>query len=198
MTNPVLRGFKSIGRFSGRDTTGQFWPYAGVIIGAVFVVGGAVMAWAMQGVVSEMQAFAAQHPEAATVYSSPTGYSISIDASHPDAPIPDVPGAIGGLAFVVLLAVILLAAAVARRLHDGNRSAFLGLVPVVFLAAGLGLFPIMMADMSGAAEPNMGLFFGLFLNNIAYLGTLLALIIQCSRKGTAGPNRYGPDPIAPL
>jgi len=195
MTNPVLRGFKSLARFSGRDTIGQFWPYAGVVFVGVLALGGAAMAWAMQGMIAAMQTFAAEHPEAATTQSSPGSYSISIDASHPDAPTLDFSAFFGVLAIVVVVAVVLLAAAVCRRLHDCNRPGFLGLAPVVFLVGGLSLFPMMMADMAGETEPNMGLFFGLFLNNIAYLGALLALIIQCTRKGTSGANRYGADPL---
>lgn len=196
MANPILRGFRSLHLFSGRETPGQFWPYAIVVFIAVFVIAGAAMAVAMQGTLAEMQQFAVEHPEAVTVQQSATRYSMSIDANHPDAPQPDLTMVFKMLGGVVVLAVGLLGAAVSRRLHDCNRPAWLGLVPVIFLSAGLILFPIMMDEMMNSPEPNMGLFGLLFLNNILYLVTLGGLILQCAWKGTAGPNRYGPDPAA--
>lgn len=194
MANPILRGFRSLGSFSGRDPAGDFWPYAGVVLIAVFAFAAVAMPLAMQGMFADMQQFAAEHPEATTVQQSPTSYSISIDAGHPDAPQLDMSNLFLVLGGVVALAAILLAAAVSRRLHDGNRPAWFGLAPLIFLTAGLVLFPRMMDDFMGSSEPNMGLFGLLFLNNILYLITLLALVVQCIQKGTTGPNRYGPEP----
>ena len=84
MANPIIRGFRSIARFSGRDTRGQFWPYAGVVFAVVFLGFGMVMSLVMNDMFAEMQQFAVEHPEATTIQSSPGNYSISIDASHPD------------------------------------------------------------------------------------------------------------------
>lgn len=197
MANSILRGFRSLHVFSGRDTQAQFWPYAVVVFVAVFVLAGIGMAFAMQGMFAEMQQFAVEHPEAVTVERSATSYSMSIDANHPEAPQPDLSGVFVMMGGVVTLVVVLLAAAVSRRLHDCNRPAWLGLAPVIFLTSGLVLFPRMMDEMMASPEPNMGLFGLLFLNNILYLVTLGVLILQCALRGTAGPNRYGPAP-APL
>lgn len=195
MTNPLIRGLTGIGRFSGRDRRGRFWPYAATVIVSVFVLGGAGMAWSMQGIFAQMQSFATAHPEAATVQSSPGSYSISIDPTHPDAPTMDFSGFFSVLAIVVLIAVVLLAAAVSRRLHDTGKPAYLGLAPVLFLTLGLCLLPVLMSDFDNPAGPNMGLFLALILNNFAYLASLAALVFQLVRKSVAGPNRYGPEPI---
>ncbi len=194
MANPVVRGFKAIGRFSGRDNPRQFWPYAGVAFILVFALAAIAMPLAMQGIFADMQQFAAEHPDAATVQQSPTSYSIAIDAGHPNAPDLNLTPLFIVLIGMVSVAVVLLAAAVSRRLHDCNRSALFGLVPLAFLATGLILFPMMMRDFTRSSEPDMGLFGLLFLNNILYLISLLALVVQCIQRGTPGSNRYGSEP----
>lgn len=194
MTNPIVSGLTGIGRFSGRDSLGRFWPYAATVVVAVFIIGGAGAAWAMQPFFADTQAFASANPEAATVTTSPGSYSIAIDATHPDAPTPDFSGFFTVMAMMVGSVVILLAAAVARRLHDSGLPAYLGLIPLVFLTVGLSLFPLMMADAEKGGETNLGLFAALFLNNILYLVALGTLIVLLARRSVEGPNRYGPQP----
>lgn len=195
MANPIIRGFRSIARFSGRDTRGQFWPYVAVVFTLVFVTSGIAMAYVMSGIFTEMQQFAAEHPEAATIRSSPGNYSISVDASHPEAPMPDVGPFLATLAATVLMAVGLLAAAVSRRLHDSGRRAFWGLMPLPFLLVGLMGFPVLMSRMTASEEPDLGLFFLLFFNNVIYIVALASLIVLLALRGTKGPNRFGPEPV---
>lgn len=194
MPNPVLRGFRTLHVFSGRDTAGQFWPYAGVAVALIFAFMFVALPLAMQDIFADMERFAAEHPEAVTVHQSATSYSMSIDAGHPDAPSMDLSRFFLVMQGVVVLAVILLSAAVSRRLHDCNRPAWVGLVPVIFLIGGIVLMPRIMDDFMTSHEPDMGLFGLLFLNNMLYLATLAGLVIQCALKGTPGANRYGPAP----
>lgn len=193
MANPIIRGFRGIARFSGRDTRGQFWPYAGVVFAVVFLGFGMVMSLVMNGMFAEMQAFAVAHPEAATVQSSPGSYSIAIDASHPAAPIPDLGPFFAIMAAMVLTTISLLAAAVSRRLHDSGRRAFWGLMPVPFLLFGVTAFPMIISRFMASDTPNLGLFFLLFFNNVIYLVALVSLIILLALRGTRGPNRFGPE-----
>lgn len=195
MANPITRGFRSIARFSGRDTRGQFWPYAGVVFALVFLGFGMVMSVVMNDMFAEMQQFAADHPEAATVQSSRGSYFITIDASHPEAPVPDFGPFFALMAAMVLTAISLLAAAVSRRLHDSGRRAFWGLMPVPFLLGGLAIFPLMISEFSASDTPNFGLFFLLFFNNMAYMVGLVSLIILLALRGTRGPNRFGPESV---
>lgn len=194
MTNPVVRGLTAIGRFSGRDSPGQFWPYAGASVALVFALAMVAMPIALQGILADLHIFAMAHPDAATIERSPTSYSISIDAGHPDAPQLDFQPFFMVVAAMAGALVILLAAAVSRRLHDCNRPAFFGLIPVVFLGGGLTLFPLMMQDFMTSQEPDLRLFGAVLLNNLLYLASLAALIIQCAWRGTPGPNRYGEEP----
>lgn len=39
MANPIVRGFGKLTRFSGRDTRGEFWPYAGAVIALTMIMG---------------------------------------------------------------------------------------------------------------------------------------------------------------
>ncbi len=193
MPNPVVRGFQNVARFSGRDTRGQFWPYAGVVIVLIFIVNFVVGGFTMASVFADMQAFAEAHPDAATVSSGPGHYSIQIDPQHPAAPMPDFAPFIIGLGAVVTLAVLLLAAAVSRRLHDTGRSALWGLLPVPFLAFCLIAFPLAMSQTATAGEPDAGLFGLIFVNNIVYLAALVTLVVLLCQRSRPGANRHGPS-----
>jgi uncharacterized membrane protein YhaH (DUF805 family) len=194
MANPIIRGFRGVTRFSGRDTRGQFWPYAGVVFALLFAGWAVFLGLQMAALFQDMSAFAAAHPEAATVHSSPGQYSIQIDGDHPEAPMPDLSLMFVAMWTLVGLAVALLAAAVSRRLHDRNIRAWWGLLPVPFLAAGVILFPMLIKPvMEGGPEPDVGLLSLLFLNNIVYMIALVTLIAMLAKRGTVGPNRFGAE-----
>jgi uncharacterized membrane protein YhaH (DUF805 family) len=129
MANPVLRGFRNITRFSGRDRRGQFWPYVAVIIALMMVVNGATMSWMMSNMFADVQHAAATDPQVTTVHASPDSYTIQVEGDPADVPVPDFRIFFGGLAAGLLLAVGLMAAAVSRRLHDRDKSALWGSPP---------------------------------------------------------------------
>jgi uncharacterized membrane protein YhaH (DUF805 family) len=119
--------------------------------------------------------------------------SIEIEGYHPEF-VPDFGVLFWILGGIVAVTVVLLAAAVARRLHDRGRSAFWGLAPLPFLAFGLTVMPMMMSEVViGVGEPDMRLFFAIFLNNICYLAVLLTLIIQLSGAGQPEAKTPRPD-----
>lgn len=193
MANPVARGFSNLTRFSGRDTRGQFWPYAGVVFALLMVASMLSMGWMMSDIFADMQAFASEHPEAATVRAGPGSYSISIDPGHPEAPIPDFGRFFTGMQVGIVAVVALLAAAISRRLHDRNQSALWGLMPVPFLLFASVAFPTMMTDMMETESPDLSLFFMIAANNLLYLVALASLIIMLALPGTTGSNRFGPE-----
>jgi uncharacterized membrane protein YhaH (DUF805 family) len=90
--------------------------------------------------------------------------------------------------------VALLAAAVARRLHDRGRRGWWGLPPAIFLAVGLSLFPhFFHATLSGEVTPATMAMFGLILaNNLLYLASLVLLTILLAGSGQSSENRFGP------
>ncbi len=189
----IWDGFRRLTDFSGRDRRGRFWPYALVIVALAYVGLAAVMIPIIGSVFSEAATYAAENPDQATVVSGPGYYSVQIH--DPDAiAMPDFGLFFTTVGIAVVLSVLLLAAAVTRRLHDTGRAGWWGLPPVVFLTTGLLLFPRMMDQMmqTEAEAPSMGLFFLLFANNIVYIICLLGLVVLLVLDGTKGPNRYGP------
>ena len=196
MANPIRHGLSGLARFSGRDTRGQFWPYAALVVALLFLILFVGMSMVIGSMVEEMQRFAAEHPEAATVHAGPGSYSIQIEAGHPDAPVPDFGAFIAVLALGVVAAVALLAAAVSRRLHDSGGSALWGMLPLPFLTFGLAALPIVTRQLAAVPEPDLGLFFLMFFNNMAYIAALGTLVVMLCLRGTQGPNRFGPVPAA--
>jgi uncharacterized membrane protein YhaH (DUF805 family) len=186
----IGRGFGGVLRFGGRDGRASFWPYAAFI---VFLSQIAMMA-PMLPAIGRLQSYALAHPEQTRITSGPGHYSVEIRGS-PEAMGPIVAGMVGAVAIAGSIAVLLLAAAVARRLHDRDRRGYWGLLPLPFLAAGLALMPKVFAGMSSKpGAPDLTAFLALFINNFAYLAALGILIVLLAGPGTPGPNRFGPPP----
>ena len=83
-----------------------------------------------------------------------------------------------------------------RRLHDTNRSAWWLAAPIFALVALFALLPV--ARFSGATDLETSsqiLTVAIFAIILTCLVILLAWFVT---DGTHGPNRYGPDPKAPL
>ncbi len=81
------------------------------------------------------------------------------------------------------LATILPSIAVtARRLHDVNRSGWWQVAPYGMIIAA-------------AVLAAMGAFILLWAAGITALVLLVALLVWLIRKGTDGPNDFGPDPL---
>ena len=188
----VRNGFTGLLRFSGRDSARRFWPYVGVVIALFFVAAAATMTPIMSGTFARMQAFAAEHPDQATVTQGPGSYSVQIQGNHPEF-IPDMTPFFTVMQVGCALAVLLLAAAVTRRLHDRGRRGWWGLPPAIFLASGLALFPrLFQSTLSGEVTPDSMKLFGLvFANNVLYLGSLVLLIVLLS-GASQSENRFGP------
>ncbi|MGQ2991695.1 MAG: DUF805 domain-containing protein [Brevundimonas sp.] len=156
--------------FSGRDRRGAFWPYVGVIVaGGLVAMGLAMSAF----VIPVLLAVEAGDTPNILVVMSPFGLTV--------------------LAFVGLLA-----ATVARRLHDRGLSGWWGLPPVLLLMVGVVAFGMEMnAVLAGddiEDEVFAGLFALLFLVNVLYIASLAALTILLCMPGQPRPNRYGPPP----
>jgi uncharacterized membrane protein YhaH (DUF805 family) len=190
MLQSIKHGLGNLHRFRGRESRVQFWPYAIAILLAAFAAIALATVPLVSDTIARMQRFAAEHPELATVEQGPGHYSIRIEGHHPEL-MPDMAAFAWRLLPVMAVVVVLLGAAVTRRLHDTGRSGAWGLTPLVFLTIGLVMMPRVFNGFV-KAEPELGLFFALFFNNLLYLGSLLVLAIFLASVGTAGANRYGP------
>lgn len=170
--NPIVRGFKKLADFKGRDRRSQFWPYAGVVCAVWFV---------LQGVAANLVLFTAM-------------------ASGDEANLPIA--FCGTMAFGVLVLACLLAAAVSRRLHDRGLSGRWALIPVGLLMTMMTGFGVLMQSTWEAAptdDPAADMsfvfgFLGIMVGNLLYMTSLVTLIVFLCLRGKAGPNRYGPEP----
>jgi uncharacterized membrane protein YhaH (DUF805 family) len=188
----ISHNLRKLLRFSGRERRALFWPYAATVFILAIVAFQAAFLPEFMRTMGRMQRFAAEHPDQATVTQGPGHYSISIEGHHPEL-MPDMARLAVLIGVVAVIVVLLLAAAVARRLHDRGKSGLWGLMPVPFLAfAG-----IQMPRVFANPEAHMGLFFLLFFNNLIYIGTLIALVVMLARVSDAGDNRYGPAQSPP-
>jgi uncharacterized membrane protein YhaH (DUF805 family) len=177
-------------RFSGRDSRASFWPYAVTVVLLDVAAMALLMVPEMLDSMARMQRFAVEHPELTTVDSGPGHYSITIQGYHPEL-MPDMSLLFSGVAAIFVATLLLLAAAVARRLHDRNRSGAWGLLPVPFIAFSLATMPRLFAGIGSGEAPDMRLFGALFLSNALYLVSLALLVVLLAGERSKGPNRFG-------
>ncbi|MFJ6025181.1 DUF805 domain-containing protein [Brevundimonas sp. NPDC092305] len=193
MSNPLTHGFRNLTRFSGRDRRGLFWPHAAIVFILVFAVISIGMTFVITRMFGDTQSFAVANPDAVTIQSSSREYSMQVDPGYAGAPgIPEFKLLFAVVTGGVVLAIILLAAAVSRRLHDTGRAAWWGLVPAAFLGVCICLYPMAMQDMITSPTPNFALFGAGLVSGMIYNVTLVILIVMLALPGRLGPNRYGP------
>jgi len=177
--------FKKLADFKGREDRASFWPYAALVFVIIMVAGMLIFVPMMANTMAEMQQYAAQHPDQATVVSSPGQYSISVEGHHPEFFPASSMAAFLGVTFG--LAILLYAAAATRRLHDTGRSGLWGLLPLPFIIYSSVMMPRVFASVG---EPDMRLFFSIFFSNMLYLITLVVLIVLLAGQAESGPNRF--------
>ena len=180
--NSIGGGFAGLLRFRGRDSRARFWPYAIF----VFALGQVVASAAMTPAIIQIQLQAFERAGRAPAQADP------FEAMADMAPFLSGTMRLGAL--IGAVTVVLLAAAVVRRLHDCDRTGKWGLLPLPFLAAAATLAYRGLDGFTAPGRPDFGAFAGLFLSNMVYLAALGWLVYLMVGEGTAGPNRFGPPP----
>jgi uncharacterized membrane protein YhaH (DUF805 family) len=189
MIKSMKLNLAGLARFSGRTSREDFWPYAitaFIVVMVIFMVPFMIL---LTQVMESMMRFAADHPEQANVAVGSGGYSVQVRDPPADmmAPMKNMGWV---MAPAILTALVLLGAAVARRLHDRGLPGFLGLAPLPFLTFAMILMPKLFVDQDFSQ-------FGLmFLNNLVYIASLVGLVVLLCGRSTAGANRYGSNPKA--
>jgi uncharacterized membrane protein YhaH (DUF805 family) len=104
----------------------------------------------------------------------------------------------GWLANIWSLAMFIPSLAVGvRRLHDLNRTGWWLLAPIVIMVIGFVMFFMAMRGaLTGAGMGGSGMIGGILLA-VGGIMSIVLLVWFCMR-GTEGPNRFGPDPYAPI
>lgn len=181
----------SLHRFSGRDSVNRFWAWAGTVLCALFLGFGIAASRIMASWLEHVERFARDHPELVTRSVGPGHYSVQIKGDHPEL-MPDLGSFIGLTVAFMIVAIVLLGASLARRLHDTGRSGLLALLPVPFLASALWFTPRLIGSWNAA--PDLRLSMLLFANNIVYLASVALLVFFTTKSGTPGSNHFGSPP----
>lgn len=175
----------SLLRFSGRDPRWLFWPYAIALFILLTVAAYLLMIPMMFDVMREAFTQAARPP------ADPAPQIVL-----PAAAMERWRGMVWPAQLAQLIFALLVAAAVARRLHDRDRTGLWGFLPVPFALLAVVLAPRAF-DAFAKPVPDFSSWGVIILNNLALYAALILFIILLAQRGTVGPNRYGEEPGAP-
>lgn len=201
--NLLSRHLTGLFDFKGRENRQSFWLWVLITYAAQYVVGALISIPLMMTSFQNMQPifggdpkYFNQHPEMMMQAMEPMfRWGMMVNA------------------VLMLAMVVLLAAAVVRRLHDSDRSGWWAspvfaiqiATPILFAT----IFPAMFetfakvrpnmsqAETNATFAPTMQSF--TLLWSVGMLGFLLTivLIVFLVLPGTVGPNRFGDDPLRP-
>lgn len=195
----VAHGLRNLTNFSGRDRPGIFWPYAGLVVGTAYVLSFLFTLPAMMRLMQASLTTMVKDMERAR-----SGEDLDLAALQAELLFGEFAETMRSIllpsAVLTVLAVLLLAAAVARRLHDRDRTGWWGLLPLPFWMVGFVLVFRFMETLEGflaGVAPDPGFFFLVMALNLAQLAALAFLVYHLASRGTTGPNRYGEEPLAP-
>lgn len=193
MIDAIMSGFRGLLRFSGRDRRGRFWPYALVVVAATFVGISVLMSVVTASVFADAAAYAKAHPESVTVTTGPGHYSVQYHDMPPGAvSMPDFSLMAMGIGGIAVVTIIVLAAAVTRRLHDTGRAEWWGLPPAVLLLIGMAMFPTTMRTLMAEDEGFISLFLLQLVTNALYMLSLMGLVVLLLLDSAKGANQFGP------
>ena len=166
-----------LARFAGRDSKSQFWPWAIFVLVTAYGAAFCVTGWAMMETVTvSMRVHEGELPESAAV---------------------EATAALGWLwqplGLIAAIAIGLLAASVARRLHDRGRKGAWGLLPLPFLALSIAGTPVGFRFASGQGEIS-ALETSLFVCSPLFYLALAGLLYLLAGSGEPQGNRFGPPP----
>jgi uncharacterized membrane protein YhaH (DUF805 family) len=180
---------RGLATFTGRENREPFWLWMLIVY----------VAQTMLSMVASVPMFVwmFQRIGHAVATSNPDELKDQQAMFHDMAPLMMWMGAVSAVLGVLFM--LMVAAAIVRRLHDGNRSGWWA-TPVALLNIASQVSGLMMMA-AGKLNPVPGKpfaatqqSFGLiqFLALLALVGLVVMLILP----GTDGDNRFGPDPLA--
>lgn len=100
----------------------------------------------------------------------------------------------GGLLILALMPPLL--GVLVRRLHDTNRGGWWLLPPLLFMPPLLFLYACTQFTLGDETGRKIFMSIGVIL--AIMLVYAICLLVVLARRGTTGPNRFGPDPLAAL
>jgi len=199
--NLLTRHLAGLANFSGRENRKPFWLWILIVYIAQIVVSMVVM---IPLIVSWFDRFLPM------VQGDPQRFD-----QHPELVMQSMAPMMNGIMMYGMIAagvlVVLVAAAVVRRLHDGDHSgwwaapvfAFQVITPPIYASAMPKFFAAFPAIRPGMTPDQMNAAMAPAMQSMAWvslMGTigflmLIVLIVVLALRGTEGPNRYGEDPL---
>ena len=197
----ILYNLRNLTRFSGRDTRAQFWPYALFL----FIVQTIVMTFVIIPMMFRMMTvpfeYLHRHPPTVGGTLNPVELRGFVQTRIHEVLADTLPTSMITASILTVIFALLIAAAVARRLHDRGKSGYWGVAPLPFAAFSVVATPISFSRNLARAFDGSDLLGGwdalriaTSLNGLVYWAALILLIVLLAQRGPPGPNGYGPDP----
>jgi uncharacterized membrane protein YhaH (DUF805 family) len=158
--------------FEGRINRARYW------LAVLIILCSMVFALLSLAVISAFFGIATG-PLAIDIVGASASFDLDPDAAVKVALFPQVVT----IPMTLLFAWFYVAASI-KRLHDRNKRGW-WMIPFV---AATGLYSQFGGWFGGAA---------FFVGLPVFIATIWGVVEMCFLKGTSGPNRYGPDPLAP-
>ena len=177
-------------RFSGRDSRAQFWPYAIAVFLAAMAADILLFIPIMTDMMQRMILYARDHPEG---FPQPAPGQIQ---TLPPELMPDMGRMFVPMTIVGIASLLLLAAAVVRRLHDRDRSGWWGALPLPFQAIGIAIGPMVLKNMTATLPRQSPLTLLSAINSLLFWCAFILLIVMLAGEGLKGPNRFDGDRLA--
>jgi uncharacterized membrane protein YhaH (DUF805 family) len=174
MPNAIIQGFQSVAKFEGRDRRARFWPYVAVVVALHFVIQMLGAATIAVPLMAELQTSIETETEPPWDRLEAAWWSVLVFM------------AALGISYLVLMA-----AAVTRRLHDTGRTALWGLLPFPFFAYNTVMFWLSWTDL---IWPDEWLFLSVSLSSGLGVLATIVLIVLLALPGAPEPNRFGARP----
>ena len=181
----IRHNLANLFRFSGRESRALFWPYAIAIFLLSVAAYIALFVPIVMDMMTRTMAYAQAHPE---------GLPKAAPGQPPVLP-PELMPDFGRMAIpsmlVSLAAILLLAAAVVRRLHDRDKTGWWGALPLPFKAIGVALAPMVTKAMTTYPPTPSPLATLSSLNGLCSLVASIVVIVLLVGEPSRGPNRFG-------
>lgn len=172
-------------RVSGRDSRALFWPYAIAIFLLSIAAYILLFVPVMMDMMTRIAAYAQAHPEGL-----PNGASGQPPVLPPEL-MPDLGRMAIPSAMVGIAAILLLGAAVVRRLHDRGKPGWWGALPLPFRIVGLLIGPAAAKTMTTYPPTPSPLVMLGSLNGLCSLVATIVLIVMLAGETLRGPNAPG-------
>jgi uncharacterized membrane protein YhaH (DUF805 family) len=176
----LRHGLAGLGDFRGRDDARTFWPYTLLVVAVLASLWTFLTAPYLETLQQKVFHYAVAHPDQTSIAVGSNGVEVKVYGAPPGLLSGATPLiVIGGI--TALVAVVLLAAAIARRLRDRGRSPAWALLPLIFGGIGYLSFAMLFGNYGYSSAAAAFAFFSGF----AYIVSGFVLILMLAGDSAA-------------